>query len=187
MTDPQLPPPPPGFAPPSPAGAPATTYPGGAPAYPGTTPAYQTPPGAYAAPVGGYAAPAPAAREPKKSTLGLISLLLAAVAAVVTPIIVGVAAFQIGVELPTAAQNITAATSDLAFLSPVRDQVLLAELAFWGGTLSGITAIVLGIMAIVKRAGRGMGVTGLIVSIVAPVLFFSALFVMLGVGAAAGV
>lgn len=164
MTDPQLPPPP---------------------------PQYQTPPGAYGAPVGGYSAPAgayqvPQPAQPKSAALGVISFVLSIVAAVVSSIIVGIAGYQVGHGLPTIMNDIDSATSDLSFLSPVRDQVLMGEIAFWVGTLAGIAAIVLGIMAIAKRQGRVWGIIALILAVIGPVLFLVVLGITLTAGAGAG-
>lgn len=192
MTDPQIPQPSP-YAPPPPA-PPAPSAQPAAPAYEAPAyqaPGYQAPPGAYVAPIGGYSAPggayqAPQPPAPKRATMGIIAFALSLVAAVVAPIFGGIAGYQIGAALPALADNIDAATSDLSFLSPVRDQVLIGELGFWGGTLAGIAAIVFGIIAIAKRQGRAWGVVALILGVVAPVIFFTALSVMLGSGTSVG-
>jgi hypothetical protein len=118
--------------------------------------------------------------------MGIIAFVLSLIAAVVAPIFGGIAGYQIGAALPTLANDINAATSDLSFLSPVRDQVLMGELGFWAGTLAGLSAIVFGIIAIVKRQGRVWGVVALILGVIAPVIFFTVLSVMLGTGASAG-
>lgn len=200
MTDPQLPPPAPYGSvppvPPAPAAPPPANQPPApqAPAYP--APAYQAPtpqapPGAYNTPVGGYGAPAgvyqspsPAPRKP--ATLGIVAFVLGIVAAVVAPILGGISGYQVGFGLPSVMQHIDQAADDLSFLSPVRDQVLLGEIGFWAGTLAGIAAIVLAIMAIVKRQGRGWGITALIIGVIAPAIFFVVLSVTLGIGAGSG-
>lgn len=199
MTDPQFPPPSPNGVPSGSPVPPVPVAPGyqppAGPAYPNQgppAPQYQAPPGAYPAPVGGYAAPAggyqpsEAPSSPRSSALGIIAFALSVVAAVVATIIAGAAGYQIGFELPTVAQQIDGTTSDLSFLAPVREQVLMGEISFWVGTLAGITAIVLGIMAIVKRAGRAWGITALILGVLGPVIFFTVLVVTLGLGAGAG-
>ena len=183
MTDPQLPPPvpqAPAFHPPA---APSHQTP--------PMPTYQAPPGAYPAPIGGYAASAgpyaPSGPPPQKSpTLGIVAFALSVVAAVVAPLLVGIAGYQIGFTLPSVMSSISSTTDDLSFLSPVRDQVLMGELSFWGGTVAGIAAVVLGIVAIVKRKGRGWAITALIVGVVAPAIFFVVLSVMIGIGASSG-
>lgn len=176
MTDPQLPPPSPyGSAPPVP-----------------PAPSYQTPPGAYTAPVGGYSTPQGAyqapvqAPAPRSAMLGILSFVLALVAVVVAPIIAGIAGYEMGFRLPSVAADVSAATSDLSIFSPVRDQVLLGEIGFWVGTLTGIAAIVLGIVAIAKRRGRVWGVIALVLAILGPVLFFLVFGIALGVGAGTG-
>ncbi|WP_435746150.1 hypothetical protein [Microbacterium sp. PMB16] len=211
VTDPQLPPPsgavppvPPvpsgAVPPPPPAYHPAPPAPPAyqsAPAYP-SAPAPQAvpqlapqaaPPGAYQVPVGGYAAPAGAYAVPETAPrssgfLGLLALIFSVVAAVVTPIVVGVAGFEIGRRLP---QGITTTNDDvLSVLSPARDQVLWAELSFWTGTILGIAAIVIGIIAIRKKQGRGAGIGALVVAVLAPMIFFVVLLVAFSTGSAAG-
>ena len=188
MTDPQLPPPSPEFPAPSAPTAPAAPSGYPAPAAPAAGYPAAPPPGAYQVPVGGYAAPAGAYAVPDTTTrpsglLGTLALVFALVAAVVTPIVVGINAFAIGKVVPTSA---TANTSDLRIFSPVRDQVLWAELSFWAGTVLGIAAIVLGIIAIVKKRGRGAGIAALIVAVFAAVIFSVVLVIALGAGSATG-
>lgn len=213
MTDPQLPPPygsvppvPPAPAYPAPQAAPpAAPAPPTPPAYGQTPPApaapaygqtppaapdYQAPPGAYQVPVGGYAAPTGAYAVPDTTSapskiLGTVSLILALVATVVTPIVAAIAAYQIGRRVPEFSVNSNDLDS-LAILSPVRDQVLLAEISFWAGTVLGIAAIVIAIMAIVRRRGRGQGIAGLIIAAVGPGVFFVVLVIAMAVGSAAG-
>lgn len=163
-----------------------------APAYQApAAPAHQAPPGAYPAPVGGYevasgAYQPPAPSQPKSSVLGLVAFALSIIAAVVASIVGGAAGYQIGFTLPTVMDQIDPSTNDLSFLAPVRDQVLMGEVSFWLGTLAGIAAIVIGIMAIAKRAGRAWGITALILGVVGPLVFFTVLGVTLGIGAGAG-
>ena len=178
----------------------ASVYPPAAPTYP-VAPPYATspsgqpaaypaaPPGAYQVPVGGYAAPAGSYTAPDtmvrpSGLLGTISLVLALLAAVVTPIIAGIAAFEIGRVLPQGVTTTT--TEDLSVLSPARDQVLWAELSFWIGTILGIAAIVLGIIAIAKRRGRGIGIAAVVVAVLGAVIFFTVLVAALAAGGAAG-
>ncbi|WP_312675232.1 hypothetical protein [Microbacterium sp.] len=204
MTDPQLPPPagampplppatsvpqdpasgavPPPAYPSAPPAAPAP-YP---PAYPSAPPA--APPGAYQVPVGGYAAPsgtytAPDAAPKPSGFLGLLALGLSILAAVVMPIIGGVSAFEVGHRIP---QGFSGSTGDLGFLSPARDQVLWTELSFWAGTVLGIAAIVLGIIAIRRKQGRGAGIAALIVAVLGAIIYFVAVFTAFAVGGAAG-
>lgn len=198
MTDPQLPPPsgavPP--VPPAPVGAFAPAppvYDAGATAadtHPQPAPVPQAaPPGAYQVPVGGYAAPTGAYAVPDTAPqpsrlLGTLALILAIVAAVLAPIAVAITGFEIGRRLP---QGISTTSSDfLSILSPARDQVLWAEVSFWAGTVLGIAAIVIGIIAIRKKQGRGQGIAALVVAVVAPMIFFIALLIAFSAGSAAG-
>lgn len=161
----------------------ATSPSGQAAAYPAAPPgAYQVPVGGYAAPAGSYTAPDTTARP--SGLFGTISLVLALLAAVVTPIIAGIAAFEIGHVLPQGVTTTT--TEDLSVLSPARDQVLWAELSFWIGTILGIAAIVLGIIAIAKRRGRGTGIAAVVVAVLGAVIFFTVLVAALAAGSAAG-
>jgi hypothetical protein len=140
--------------------------------------------GGYAASAGGYQ-PAPAA-QPGPSALGVIAFVLSAVAALVAPIVVGVAGYQMGFRLPSVTEYADTGTTDLSFFAPVRDQVLMGEIGFWTGTLVGIVAIVLGIMAIARRRGRAGGVVALILAGIGPVLFVVVFSITLIVGAGAG-
>lgn len=163
-----------------------------APVPPASYPAYQAPAGAYQVPVGGYAAPtggyaAPEAPQRRSSALGILALLLALIVAVVLPIIAGFSAWAIGYGIPDSASDLSTQDFDsLAFLSPVRDQVFWTELTFWAATILGVAAIVIGIVAIVKRRGRAQGIAGLVIAVVAPAIYFTVAFVALGFGATAG-
>ncbi|WEK60339.1 MAG: hypothetical protein P0Y60_13600 [Candidatus Microbacterium colombiense] len=175
--------------PPTPQYPAAPTYPSAA-AYPSAPSGYQAPPGAYQVPVGGYAVAtgdysAPEVAPRRSGLLGILALIFSLVAAVVTPLVVGVATYEIGRRIPGAVTQVEDFDS-LAFLSPARDQVLWAEISFWTGTVLGIAAIVIGIMAIARRQGRAQGIAALIVSVIAPVIFFVVVLVALTVGGAAG-
>lgn len=190
-----VPPPPPTFsAAPAPAPAPPAyqvpaAYQAPAPAYPIAPAPQAAPPGAYQVPVGGYSAPAGAYAVPDTTPrasgfLGILSLILAIVAAVVTPIVAGVAGYEIGRRLP---QGISTTSDDvLSVLSPARDQVLWAELSFWTGTILGIAAIVIGIIAIRRKRGRGAGIGALVVAALGPIIFFVVLLIAFSTGSAAG-
>lgn len=188
---------PPFAAPASPAGAAPAPQPSGqpvgAPGYPSAQnagPGYPPPPpGAYQVPVGGYAvssgayqAPEPGAK--KSSLLGILALILAIAAAVVTPIISGVTGFEIGRRLPGGLD--TTSPDLLTVLAPARDQVLWTEIAFWTGTILGVAAIVLGIIAIRRRQGRGAGIAALVVAVLGPLIFWIVLVFAISVGTAAG-
>ena len=172
MTDPQLPPP----------------YQAVPPA-----PGYAAPPGAYRVPVGGYAEPSgtygvPQASAPASRTLGTLSLVLGLLAAVVAPIIVAFPVYEIGRRVPEALVRLSGDTSAtaLALLSPARDQVLWAELTFWSATVVGIAAVVLGILAIARRRGRGQGIGALVAAVLGPAIFLVVAGIALAAGTATG-
>ncbi|KQR37613.1 hypothetical protein ASF80_14155 [Microbacterium sp. Leaf159] len=140
-------------------------------------------------PVGGYAAPAgayqaPAMEQKKSGLLGILALIFAIVAAVVTPIVAGIAGFEIGRRIPGGLD--TTDPDFLSILSPARDQVLWAELSFWTGTVLGIAAIVIGILAIRKKQARGAGIGALVVAVLGPIIFWVVLFVAVSTGTATG-
>lgn len=152
------------------------------------------PPGAYQVPVGGYPASVgghpgggyqvPPARPQGTRTTGAMALVLALLAAIVVPVVGGLIAYQIGALLPGVAISVNSSfRDDLAVLSPARTQVLWAEITFWTGTALGVSAIVLGIVAAVKRRGRGLGITAIVLSVLGPVGFFLVVSIFLGIGA----
>jgi len=133
-------------------------------------------------PNGGYQLPESAPRGSR--TTGAAALVAALFAAIVIPIVAAVVALQIGAILPSTRIGIdTSFSDDLAVLTPVRTQVLWAEIAFWSGTVLGIVAIVLGIVAAAKRRGRGLGITAIVLAALGPFGFFLAVSVFLGIGA----
>jgi hypothetical protein len=69
----------------------------------------------------------------------------------------------------------------------VRDLVLWAEIGFWTGTALGVAALVMGIIAIVTRRGRGFGIAAVIVAAVGPVIYGTivAFAALAGMGAGA--
>ncbi|KAF2414454.1 hypothetical protein B1729_04235 [Microbacterium sp. B35-04] len=202
---PQNPPVPPGaWAPPAapPFGPPAGTTAGPAQAaggQPGVPPGWSAPPaGAYAPPPGyappvGYAvAPgtAPAYGGPparRSSVLGVVALALALVATVGAGIMGAIASYRIGLG---AGREITARALDADFdwsiLTPVRDWVMLGEVAFWVGTALGVWALVQGVVAIVTARGRGAGIAAVIVAALGPIVFGGVVQGFLTAGLAAG-
>ena len=76
--------------------------------------------------------------------------------------------------------------ADLSFLSPVREWVLLGEIAFWGGTVLGIWAIVQGIVAVAKRRGLGTGIAAIVVAVVAIFIFGTVVYAAGIAGVATG-
>lgn len=153
----------------------------------GIPPVPPPPPGAYDVPVGGYQAPAggyemPTGTPPAGRGTGVIALLASLVAAVVAPIVAGVIALQIGMQVPLEA--LITPTGDVVWsaLTPVRTQVLWIEILFWVGTAIGILALVLGIVAAVRRRGRGAGITAIVLAVLGPLGFFLLTSILMGVG-----
>ncbi|WP_424935241.1 MULTISPECIES: hypothetical protein [Bacteria] len=185
-----------GFPPPA-ATAPRTATPDLTPASPGSAPsasplsapAPHAPPGAYLGPAGGYTAPfaaaTPAAARPSLG-LGLTALILSLLATVGASLAGGWAAFEIGRGVVDDEHLSSLSGSLLRILSPVRDIVLWAEISFWVGTLLGLTAFVLGIVATVRRNGRPMGIAAIVLATLGPAVFGAIVSMLLPLGAAAG-
>lgn len=119
----------------------------------------------------------------RSRTSGLIALALALVAGVVAPALVAIAAYEIGSGAVDERLLMTVSV-DWSVLTPVREWVLVGEVSFWVGTVCGLWAVAQGIVATVRRTGRGPGLAALIVGAVAPLIFVVALQVglVLGVG-----
>jgi hypothetical protein len=181
---------PPAPAPQPPAYAPAAgTVPSGQPAY---APATQAPPpGAYQVPVGGYSEPAGAYAVPQagartgSGVFGVLALVFGIIAGIIAPIVIGVLGVEIGTRIPA---GIDTGNTErlLAILSPARDQVLWAEITFWVATILGIAAIVLGILSIRAKQRRGLGITGLVLAVLGPVLYGTVLLIAVSLGTAMG-
>lgn len=143
----------------------------------------------YAAPSAAPAYPGVPAPRPERGgpTLGIVALVLSLVATVGAAIAVAAAGFGIGLgsgrEL---ALRPIDADFDWSILSPVRDQVLLGEIAFWLGTVIGVWALVQGIIAIVRNRGRGAGIAAVVIAALGPIVFFVVLQGFLAAGFAAG-
>jgi len=145
----------------------------------------QPTPGAAPVPVGpaGTAGTA-AARTPapaRPGTLGALSLALSLVAVVGATLLSAITGFAAAegamrnaVALsPAGLENLTEQQL-LALLAPVRGLVLWAEIGFWAGTLLGVAALALGIVAIATRRGRGAGIAGVAIAAAAPFLYSTA-------------
>lgn len=183
LPQPSAPPAPPVYgAPPAP---PAFGTPFAAPLPP------QAPPGAYGVPVGGYSAPmgayaVPPSTPPAPRTLGALALVASLIALLVIPVVGAILAFQIGEGVPVEALFTLDGDVNWAALAPVRTLVLWSEILFWVGTAIGVLAIVLGVIAAVRKRGRGLGIAGAIIAVFGPVAFFGLGSVLWGVGTAAG-
>lgn len=123
---------------------------------------------------------------PPSRTLGIVALVLALTALIVTPLVAAVAAFRIGVGTGAQLGSSTGTAFDWSILSPVRDWALLGEIAFWAGTVLGTWALIQGIVAIVKRQGRGRGIAAVVIAVVAPAVFAFVAWISLVMGLASG-
>ncbi|WP_433674415.1 DUF4064 domain-containing protein [Microbacterium gorillae] len=173
---------------------------GSAPAYP-STPAY----GAAPAPAGPQLNPGASAQPyaspwtqqvnaaygsgldnplgPRPSTLGTVALILGLIAALGAPIAAGIAAVRISPAFLELAASGADPTASLAWLAPVAGWELLAESAFYVGTVLGIIAIVLGFVAAAQRRGRGRGIWAIVLGFLGLPVFCGAVFLGLVVGA----
>ncbi|WP_322411830.1 hypothetical protein [Microbacterium invictum] len=154
------------------------------------------PPAAGYAPPTGYLPPSgfapgqgwePSSPKPiRGAALGLTAFLLALAAAVVAPAVGGVGGYFIGAGTGERLLAGTLGTDfDWSLLSPVRDWVLLAEIGFWSGTLLGVWALLQGIVAIARRAGRGWGIAAVVCAALGPVIFGLTLQAVIVAGLAA--
>ncbi|WP_295789218.1 hypothetical protein [uncultured Microbacterium sp.] len=124
----------------------------------------------HVAPPVGELRTAPPARRNRRP-VGTWALLLSIVAGVLAPAVGGFAAYRVARGAAPGLASSTSTTFDWRILSPVRDLVLVGEVSFWAGTAIGITALVLGIVAIARRAGRGAGIAAVVVAALGPAVF----------------
>lgn len=128
-----------------------------------------------------FGAPAPT----RRSTAGIVAFVLGVIACIVVPIIGSVAAFAIGAGADIASLGgFDGSSIPWEILSPVRDQVLLGEVAFWVGTVCGTWALVQGVVAIVRGTGRGWAIAAVVLAVLGPVVFFTLFPIMVGAGTA---
>ncbi len=143
----------------------------------------------YAAP---HAAPAPgsiAAAAPARSssTLGVIALIAALAAFVVASTVGAVSGYNIGLGVGhEIGARLSTVASDLSLLAPVRGWVLIAEIAFWAGTVLGVWALAQAIVALVKNRGRGAAVAAVTIAALGPVAFGVAVLLLVSAGLGAG-
>ncbi len=142
-----------------------------------------TPPQGY----GPYTPPPPAAPAPAGPGLGIVAMALAVIAVLGATVIGSIAAYNIGIGT---GREIALRPMDIDFdwsvLTPVREWVLVGELAFWAGTVLGTWAIVQGIIAIVKNRGRGWAIGAIVVAVIGPIAFGIGVQAFLAAGFAAG-
>lgn len=188
MTDPQQPVPRPTAPPVAPYSGPYAT-----PAQPQAQAPAQGMPAAgayappYTPPVDPRAAAALAAPPARRSgALGIVAVILAGLAAV-TPLFGAIAAYRVGIGAGRSIASLPqGAPFDFSLLTPVREWVLMGEVAFWVGTVLGVWAIIQGVMAIVTRRGRIAGIVAIAIAVLAPIAFAVAVVLALGSAAEAG-
>jgi len=130
-------------------------------------------------PVGGYTVPA--APKPSRA-LGATALVASLVASLVLPIVAGALCLQIGMLVPVQELMTDAGEFVVAALSPARTETLWAEICFWAATALGLYAVIGGIVAIVRRRGRGLGIAALVIAALGPAIFFVVVGIMYGIG-----
>jgi hypothetical protein len=108
--------------------------------------------------------------------------MLALAATVGATLVGAIATFTVGLGAPGAIDDLQT-DFDWSTLTPVRGWVLVAELAFWAGTILGIWALVQGIVAAVTARGRATGIAAIVVAAVGPVVFYLVAVVALIAGA----
>jgi len=148
------------------------------------------PPQGYAPPPQGYGPYVPLPPSAPTSAgrgLGVVAFVLAVAATLGTTIVACVAAFRIGLGT---GREITLRPMDVDFdwstLAPVRDWVLVGEVAFWAGTVLGVWAIIQGIVAVVKNSGRGWGIAAIVIGAIGPIAFLLGVQALLVAGFASG-
>ena len=154
------------------------------------TPHAYAPPHGYAPPPQGYGpyVPLPAAPRVRRGAgPGIVAFVLALLATVGATVVGSIAGYGIGIGT---GRSIALQPMDVDFdwsiLSPVRDWVLLGEIAFWAGTVLGTWALVQGIVAIVKDRGRAWGIAAVILAVLGPIAFAVGVQALLAAGFASG-
>ncbi|MFT4235512.1 MAG: hypothetical protein QM607_11000, partial [Microbacterium sp.] len=117
--------------------------------------------------------------------LGRIAVLLALLAGLGALLVDTICAFLSGLVVARGGGVDWESSDPISWdqLTPARDAVATAEFTFWAATVIGIIAIVLGIVAIAKRRGRGAGIAAVIISVLAPGLVLGAAFLGFVIGA----
>ncbi len=150
------------------------------------TPAYYVrPAGAYAAGTTGYRQNEGSFRLPelRKSNVGVGALVLAFAALAISTIGIAVIGFWLGYDLGDRLLSRWGRTGDWTILSPVRMQVLWAEIAFWCATALGTWALIQGFAAIVTRRGRSQGIAAVVIAVLTPLVFYGVLMLAVTLGA----
>jgi len=136
----------------------------------------------YAAPAAGTLLTPPAPATTKRP-LGALALVSGILAAILAPAVAGFAAFRVGRGAGEGIMAKGGQNVDLRVLSPVRDIVLVVEIAFWSGMALGITALVLGIVAAARDRGRPMGIVAIVLAVLGPLIFGALVAIALVAGA----
>ncbi|WP_223691137.1 hypothetical protein [Leifsonia poae] len=127
----------------------------------------------YGQPIPPGFAPYPPEATPKK-TLGLVAMIIA----IAVLILAALASIVIGTAVgPIANRSGNSFSFNTATLTPEQARafgatgiLIVAQIAL--GSVAGIAAIVLGIIAAAKKRGRSFGVVAIIVAVVAPIVAF---------------
>ncbi len=133
------------------------------------------------APVGTLLAPPPP--TPPRRPLGAIGLVLAILAGVVASGVAGFASFRVAQRAGEEFVARGGQSVDWRLLSPVRDMVLIAEIAFWSGTVLGVAAFVIGIVATARNLGRGPAIAAIVIAALGPFVFAIVVFIAVASGA----
>lgn len=156
--------------------APATHAPDQAPAFmpvPYGPPVAQPPGGAAPGAAFGWGAPAPV--PPRSRGLGLAALLIAAplfLLSIIASVVVGMSAG------PYATRTSTSFAFNTSDLSPAQAEAFAPVGVLMGvqlllGTVLGILALVLGIIAVATKRGRAFGVVAIVRAAAAPIVSFA--------------
>jgi len=126
---------------------------------------------------------APPSSPKKRRPLGAFALVAGILSMILSPAVAGFAAFRVGRGAGAQIVAQGGQNLDLRVLSPVRDLVLVVEVAFWTGTVLGITALVLGIIATARTSGRPMGIVAIVMAALGPFVFAALVALALAAGA----
>lgn len=126
---------------------------------------------------------APPPPSKKRRPLGAFALVAGILSMVLAPAVAGFAAFRVGRGAGAQIVAQGGRNLDLRVLSPVRDLVLVVEVAFWSGTVLGISALVVGIIATARNSGRPMGIVAIVMAALGPFIFAALVALALAAGA----
>ncbi|MER7796739.1 hypothetical protein [Microbacterium sp. NPDC096154] len=111
---------------------------------------------------------------PRRSrALGRVALLLSLIATAGASIVLAIALGAIGAGVGPRLETLSP-TSGLEVLTPVRDWVLVGEIATWAGTVLGLWALVQGIVAVARDRGRGPAIAAIVIAALGPLVVAAA-------------